>query len=68
MAIRQEDGKYTLVASTDSTTKSMRLWLNSLLQIELAEKATTCKLVLGVGQLQTPADLTMKTQKGNEVG
>ena len=68
----KEDGKYTLVASTDSTTKFDETTVKTALsQIELAEKATHLKLSPEeLVSLQTPADLTMKTlsKKGESSG
>ena len=67
-----EDGKYTLVAGTDSTTKFNETTVKTALsQIELAEKASHLKLTTEeLVSLQTPANLTMKTlgKKGESSG
>jgi ABC-2 type transport system permease protein len=68
----KEDGKYTLVAGTDSTTKFNETTVKTALsQIELAEKASHLKLTTEeLVSLQTPANLTMKTlgKKGESSG
>lgn len=70
--LAKTDGKYTLVTSTDGTTKFNETTVKSVLsQIELAEKAAHLKLSAEeLVSLQTPADLTMKTlsDKGESSG
>ncbi|GFH41684.1 ABC transporter permease [Lactococcus hodotermopsidis] len=68
----KSDDKYTLVTSTDGTTKFNETTVKTVLsQIDLAEKAAQLNLSAeDLVILQTPADLTMKTlsAKGESSG
>lgn len=70
--LAKTDGEYTLVTSTDGTTKFSEATVKAALsQIEMADKAAHLKLSAeDLSSLQTPAALTIKTlnDKGESRG